>query len=50
MQIIQLRDIWAAESSKQGGTGRIEILSWLSRATLDIIGLAGVFFFHVAHP
>lgn len=38
---IQLRDLLASESSKQGGTGRIDILSWLSRATLDIIGLAG---------
>ena len=38
---LQLRDIWAAESSKQGGVGRIDVLSWLSRATLDIIGLAG---------
>jgi len=38
---IQLRDVWATESSKQGGTGRIDVLSWLSRATLDIIGLAG---------
>lgn len=38
---MQLRDVWAAESSKQGGTGRIDVLSWLSRATLDIIGLAG---------
>ena len=41
---MQLRDVWAAESSKQGGTGRIDVLSWLSRATLDIIGLAGQYF------
>ncbi|RDB19459.1 hypothetical protein Hypma_013686 [Hypsizygus marmoreus] len=38
---IQLRDIWAADSSKQGGTGRIDVLSWLSRMTLDVIGQAG---------
>jgi len=38
---LQLRDIWAAESSKQGGTGRIDVLSWLSRMTLDVIGKAG---------
>ncbi|KAG6809785.1 hypothetical protein H0H92_014734, partial [Tricholoma furcatifolium] len=37
----KLRDIWAAEISKQGSVGRIEVLSWLSRTTLDIIGLAG---------
>jgi hypothetical protein len=45
MHITQLRDIWAAESSKQGGTGRIDVLSWLSKATLDVIGLAGVYSF-----
>jgi len=38
---MKLRDIWAAESAKQGGTGRIEVLSWLSKMTLDVIGLAG---------
>ncbi|KIK04008.1 hypothetical protein K443DRAFT_676319 [Laccaria amethystina LaAM-08-1] len=38
---IQLRDLWAEECTKQGGQGRIEILSWLSWTTLDVIGLAG---------
>ncbi|KAJ7240130.1 cytochrome P450 [Mycena haematopus] len=39
---IQLRDIWAAQASKSdNGVGRVEVLSWLSKATLDIIGLAG---------
>ncbi|KAF8162807.1 cytochrome P450 [Crassisporium funariophilum] len=38
---IQLRDIWAAQALKEGGKGRIEILSWLSKMTLDVIGLAG---------
>ncbi|KAF8894814.1 cytochrome P450 [Infundibulicybe gibba] len=38
---IQLREKWANESSKQGGTARVDVLSWLSRTTLDIIGLAG---------
>jgi len=38
---IQLRDVWAAESLKQGGIGRIDVLSWLSKMTLDVIGLAG---------
>ncbi|KAJ7441924.1 cytochrome P450 [Mycena galericulata] len=38
---IQLRDIWAADAAKNGGVARVEILSWLSKATLDMIGLAG---------
>ncbi|KAF8645783.1 hypothetical protein AX16_007578 [Volvariella volvacea WC 439] len=38
---VQLRDVWEAESIKQGGVGRIDVLSWLSRMTLDVIGLAG---------
>ncbi|KAJ7831962.1 cytochrome P450 [Mycena leptocephala] len=38
---IQLRDIWVAQAASNGGVARVEILSWLSRATLDIIGLAG---------
>ncbi|KAF7341829.1 hypothetical protein MSAN_02038100 [Mycena sanguinolenta] len=36
---IQLRDIWVAQATD--GTVRVEVLSWLSKATLDIIGLAG---------
>jgi hypothetical protein len=39
----QLRDIWAAESVKEGGIGRVDALSWLSKLTLDVIGLAGAF-------
>ncbi|KAJ7254987.1 cytochrome P450 [Mycena haematopus] len=38
---IQLRDIWAAQAAKSEGIARVEVLSWLSKATLDIIGLAG---------
>ncbi|KAJ7259650.1 cytochrome P450 [Mycena rebaudengoi] len=38
---IQLRDVWAAEAEKHGGVGQVDVLSWLSKATLDIIGLAG---------
>ncbi|KAJ7662429.1 cytochrome P450 [Mycena rosella] len=37
---IQLRDIWATQISGDGGIARVEIVSWLSKATLDIIGLA----------
>jgi hypothetical protein len=32
----------------QSGTTRIDILTWLSKATLDIIGLAGKFSFFSA--
>ncbi|KAJ7275767.1 cytochrome P450 [Mycena rebaudengoi] len=38
---IQLRDIWIAEAAQNAGVGKVDALSWLSRATLDIIGLAG---------
>lgn len=41
VKAIQLRDIWAADNANQGGISRIDALSWLSRTTLDIIGLAG---------
>ncbi|KAJ7911563.1 cytochrome P450 [Mycena leptocephala] len=37
----ELRDIWSAQATNAGGTARIDVLSWLSKATLDIIGLAG---------
>lgn len=38
----QLRDIWRAKSARQGhSTRRIDVLSWLSKMTLDVIGLAG---------
>ena len=37
----QLRDKWTAEIAKTGQTTRIDVLSWLSKATLDIIWLAG---------
>ncbi|KAI5118119.1 hypothetical protein M0805_008028 [Coniferiporia weirii] len=38
---LQLRDIWKSEFKEEKDTQRIEVLSWLSRTTLDIIGLAG---------
>jgi hypothetical protein len=38
---LQLRDIWLAQSDENGGSYRTDVLSWLSKATLDIIGLAG---------
>lgn len=40
--VIQLRDLLTEEISKSGdGPTRINGVSWLSRATLDMIGLAG---------
>lgn len=42
-----MRDIWAIESAKEGGKGRIDVLSWLGRMTLDVIGLAGLFPFQL---
>ncbi|KAJ7291595.1 cytochrome P450 [Mycena rebaudengoi] len=38
---IQLRDVWLGEAAKKDGVGNIDVLSWLSKGTLDIIGLAG---------
>ncbi|KAJ7260996.1 cytochrome P450 [Mycena rebaudengoi] len=38
---IQLRDVWLGEAAKNDGVGNVDVLSWLSKATLDIIGLAG---------
>ncbi|KNZ77019.1 Secologanin synthase [Termitomyces sp. J132] len=41
---IQLRDAWASENDRKDGQDWIDALSWLSRTTLDVIGLAGLFF------
>ncbi|KAJ6543111.1 cytochrome P450 [Mycena capillaripes] len=38
---IQLRDIWAHQIAQEDGTARIEVMSWLRRMTLDVIGQAG---------
>ncbi|KAJ6496338.1 cytochrome P450 [Mycena sanguinolenta] len=38
---VQLRDIWAAQAAKENGAARIEVMSWLRRMTLDVIGQAG---------
>ncbi|KAJ7289521.1 cytochrome P450 [Mycena rebaudengoi] len=35
---IQLRDIWAGEVCAGGSSAQIEVLSWLRRMTLDVIG------------
>jgi hypothetical protein len=43
MNLRQLRDIWLGEAATNGGVGNVEVLSPLSKATFDIIGLAGRF-------
>ncbi|KAJ7343735.1 cytochrome P450 [Mycena albidolilacea] len=36
-----LREVWARQVAEQNGEARIEVLSWLRRMTLDVIGQAG---------
>ncbi|KAJ3724075.1 cytochrome P450 [Lentinula raphanica] len=38
---IHLRDIWASQVGSENSPVRVEIRSWLSRMTLDVIGRAG---------
>ncbi|TFK46543.1 cytochrome P450 [Heliocybe sulcata] len=38
---IQLRDIWLSQIPTSGEPAKLDALSWLSRMTLDVIGLAG---------
>ncbi|KZT18662.1 cytochrome P450 [Neolentinus lepideus HHB14362 ss-1] len=38
---IQLRDIWLSQIPTSGEPAQLDALSWLSRMTLDVIGLAG---------
>lgn len=38
---LELRNAWESEIQKQEETPTIDVLSWLSRMTLDVIGLAG---------
>ncbi|PPQ72759.1 hypothetical protein CVT24_012799 [Panaeolus cyanescens] len=41
-QSAKLRDVWLSEGAKEpGGKAQIDALAWLSRMTLDTIGLAG---------
>ena len=49
MKPLQLREIWSKEIVEHDGEARIECLSWMSRATLDIIGLAGKSFYPTGH-
>ena len=45
---LKLRDIWTAELLTKGPQ-TMDVLSWISRATLDIIGLAGNYIFEISH-
>ncbi|KAJ7926750.1 cytochrome P450, partial [Mycena leptocephala] len=38
---VQLRDIWAHQVAQENGAARIDVMSWLRRMTLDVIGQAG---------
>ncbi|KAJ7687494.1 cytochrome P450 [Mycena rosella] len=38
---VQLRDIWVGQVARENSAARIEVLSWLRRMTLDVIGQAG---------
>lgn len=41
----QLRDLWTAEISKSTDeTTKVNIVTWLNKTTLDIIGLAGMYY------
>lgn len=39
---MQLRDLWVKQATQGGGVARVEALSALSKTSLDIIGLAGL--------
>lgn len=41
LTLVQLRDFWDAEITKDGEPARINIMKGLSKMTLDVIGLAG---------
>ncbi|KAE9404972.1 cytochrome P450 [Gymnopus androsaceus JB14] len=35
---IELKDVWMSQVTVEGGTARINVLEWLSKMTLDVIG------------
>ena len=41
--------MWSGEIVKHDGVAPIECLSWMSRTTLDIIGLAGKLSYPTCH-
>lgn len=44
----ELRDLWLANVDKEGGTALLNSIPGLTKATLDIIGIAGSLIF--SHP
>ena len=38
---IQLKEVWASEIARNNAPTRVDVLSGLSKMTLDVIGLAG---------
>ncbi|KIK52835.1 hypothetical protein GYMLUDRAFT_233155 [Collybiopsis luxurians FD-317 M1] len=38
---VELREVWLSQVDAAGGTARINVLQWISRMTLDVIGRAG---------
>ncbi|KAF7358136.1 hypothetical protein MVEN_00861700 [Mycena venus] len=38
---VQLREIWARQAEQQNGAASVDVLAWLRRMTLDVIGQAG---------
>ncbi|KAJ6553319.1 cytochrome P450 [Mycena capillaripes] len=38
---VQLRDIWGRRVTQENGEARIDVLEWVRRITLDVIGQAG---------
>ncbi|KAJ7088755.1 cytochrome P450 [Mycena belliarum] len=38
---LQLRDLWAAQAAQGHGAARVDVMSWLRKMTLDVIGQAG---------
>jgi hypothetical protein len=44
LAVFQLRDVWSTMTAASEHTTRIDIMPWLSKMTLDVIGLAGMSF------
>jgi hypothetical protein len=40
---LKLRDVWARKIGDDAKSARIDVLDWLSKMTLDVIGQAGKF-------
>jgi len=42
VSVLQLRDVWSAMTAASEYAVQVDVMLWLSRMTLDVIGLAGV--------